>query len=578
MVRLCKPAPNVSSKQSLISNTGGHQAERQAKYVIIRKICPNCGEHSLRNDRKFNKQVSFCERYKTDFIKVIKPINISLQTRMHGYRSPSLPRRISHRDGMSAESNSRGSLKNVECDVPAPPMRGQKSPHPHRGSSRIREREGSLTSRVARAYESSESYRSVKSRDVSAPRNRPLESNMPCVREDNATTGPSLLEQKLEARSRRSSMTGNNLSSSRYSRSTIGVSNSSMTSVGRKSPTPSRRHSAEFTTSKSVCSTRSRGRSATSRSRAESASLRRGSTEDYGISRHSPSLLEKKLQASTGSSERSVTSTSRRSSMTGNNLSSSRYSRSTIGVSNSSTMSLGPKSPTASRRHSTELTSSKSVCSTRSRGRSVTSRSKPSSKSMEYKRSISRRHSAEITSCSAVCNMNMKRHGSAPHPSQLTRKSSNHSEVKDERRKFDSSTDSATSSEEEQRKSSGRSLFSSRTRGSSRCKTRNDAKSRGRSRSKPRDDGNPIFSVGRSFANSISRQRSLSRSASRVLSTTSTMDGGCDAEPCPQRYEVPFNPSTGACNYHPEFTIALKNKGGKGGWRIIAECCPKCVE
>lgn len=52
MIRLCKPASNPSS-QSLLNADN-----QQAKYTIVRKICPMCGEHSLRNDRKFNKQVS----------------------------------------------------------------------------------------------------------------------------------------------------------------------------------------------------------------------------------------------------------------------------------------------------------------------------------------------------------------------------------------------------------------------------------------------------------------------------------------------------------------------------------------
>ena len=50
MVRLCKPA---SSSQSLLS-PDDEQVQRNGKYIIIRKICYRCGEHSLRNERKLD--------------------------------------------------------------------------------------------------------------------------------------------------------------------------------------------------------------------------------------------------------------------------------------------------------------------------------------------------------------------------------------------------------------------------------------------------------------------------------------------------------------------------------------------
>ena len=34
------------------------RAKPQFMYVIVRKTCPMCGEHSLRNERKFQKVVS----------------------------------------------------------------------------------------------------------------------------------------------------------------------------------------------------------------------------------------------------------------------------------------------------------------------------------------------------------------------------------------------------------------------------------------------------------------------------------------------------------------------------------------
>lgn len=45
-----------------------------------------------------------------------------------------------------------------------------------------------------------------------------------------------------------------------------------------------------------------------------------------------------------------------------------------------------------------------------------------------------------------------------------------------------------------------------------------------------------ILLTRKSFSNSLTRRRSLSRNASRVLKTTSTMDGNMDAEPCMHRY------------------------------------------
>ena len=484
---------------------------------------------------------------------------------------------------MSAESSGRGSFKNDDCDI--------------RGSSRVRERDDSLAYRDSKAHEALDSYHSGKNRDTSASRNR-----------GHYASGPSSLEQKLEAsrlsrdrgetsRSRRSSMTKHNRSSSSYSRST----------TEQKSSEPSQRYSSlrgidsvdsRPTLLEQKLETRSQscGRSATSRSRRSSMTDHKYEEQKSSVSsrRHSseitslrgidpidsrPSLLEQKLETRTQSCGRNATSRSRRSSMTDDKRSSSSYSRSSVAVSKSSTKSLRPKSSVPSRRHSAEVTSSRSICSTRSRARSVTSRRRMSSEvtseydvnsqssaadksarsnSVGHKSSISRRHSTEVSGSRSVCNMKVKRYDTAPLSCQP-----------DEMKKSDNNTESVTSSEEEQHISRGRSFLSSVARSYSR--------SRGRSRSKPRgDDDNSILSLGRSFVRSISRQRSLSRSASRVLTTTSAMDGGYDDEPCPQRYEVPFNPSTGACNYHPEFTIALKNKGGKGGWRIIADGCPKC--
>lgn len=207
---------------------------------------------------------------------------------------------------------------------------------------------------------------------------------------------------------------------------------------------------------------------------------------------------------------------------------------------------------------------------------------------------ISRRHSAEITSSKSVCNMKFHRHDSAPEPTtSVLKKSNNGNETSKHtgsmnrmNSKQSVATASVTSSEEDhQAQGRGRSLFSpAHSRCRSKSKNRNDTScerslfSRGRSKSKsrPNIEENSIFSAGRSFANSLTRRRSLSRGATKVLKTTSTMDGNQDSEPCMQRYEVPFNPSTGRCNYHPEITLAVKNGGVRGGWRIVSQGCPRC--
>lgn len=58
MVRLCKPVTTSSTSQSVLSPHGERVEEDIIKYVVIRKICHLCGEHSLRNERKLDAKVS----------------------------------------------------------------------------------------------------------------------------------------------------------------------------------------------------------------------------------------------------------------------------------------------------------------------------------------------------------------------------------------------------------------------------------------------------------------------------------------------------------------------------------------
>ena len=389
--------------------------------------------------------------------------------------------------------------------MPSLPFELRESPLLRRSSSRVREFDGPLGSRTATTRETHASSHASMRREVSVPGTR-------------LSTG----------RSRRSSMNDleqDNESSSSYSRS-VAVSNGT-----NKSSTLSRRHSSEVASSKSVCHrSSSRGKSASATRHLSG----RSNKIDAG---RSPSC----------------------------------HSR-----SNSTTRKmLEPKS-------STRITSSKSVCRNRSPERSERKSNKQdaqrshssdprasnayhgsSSKSLGRKSSsFARRHSAEVTTSKSDCNSNLNRHDSAPSSRQLPRRNSYHHNVPGTGSKTRRTNKSTSSEEEDERSDGGRSLSTSRT-----CT---------RGRSKLRDDDKSIFSAGRSFANSLTRRRSLSRSASKVLKTTSTMDGGYDVEPCTQRYELPFNPSTGACNYHPEYIVAVKNSRATGGWKIISDDCPKC--
>ena len=215
---------------------------------------------------------------------------------------------------------------------------------------------------------------------------------------------------------------------------------------------------------------------------------------------------------------------------------------------------------------------------------------------------LSRRHSVEVVSSRSVCNPTSNRHGSAYDISSEGKNIYRRRLSVDEKsRHSDSTTKRVNSSHarslskesyahgEEKLKSQQKSLHTQQlfSPGQSKSKSMYDASisdlksfiSRGRSKSIARCErgDSSILSAGRSFARSLTRRRSLSRGASKVLQTTSEMDGNKDIEPCTQRYEVPFNPSTGKCNYHPEVTLAVKNGGLRGGWKIVTDSCPRCI-
>ena len=423
----------------------------------------------------------------------------------------------------------------------------------------------------------------------------PLGSRAATARE---TSAPKMRLSNGHSESRRSS-TGDiekgTKSSTSSSRSTVAASNGANKLIRHKSSVLSRRHSAEITSSKSVChGTGSRGRSVT-------ASRHQNGSSAANNSRRSPSC-----QSRSGS-DTNLTSKNRRSSMNDleeDNKSYSCSSRSTVAVSNGTNKSVRHKSSVLSRRHSAEITSSKSVChGTGSRGRSVSasryhserSNTSDAERSASYQsrsnsatnKSFERKSSTDITSSKSVCRTESRGRSVTSHQGTRSKK------YDPERRSRQSRTTNAVSNSSSKslgpkssphaRRHSAEitSSYSSDNMGLKRnnsSPSSPQSKACVRGRSKNREDDKSIFSAGRSFANSLTRRRSLSRSASKVLHTTSTMDGGYDVEPCTQRYELPFNPSTGACNYHPECIMAVKNSGPRGGWKILRDECPNCQE
>lgn len=231
-----------------------------------------------------------------------------------------------------------------------------------------------------------------------------------------------------------------------------------------------------------------------------------------------------------------------------------------------------------------------------------------SSRSVDTRSSISPRHSTDMASSKSVCNATYNCHGSNPerfsNPKSVSSHKSNASTTKVANKKCRKtssvSTASITSSEEDNRKKTrersqskygskeeSQSLKSFISRGRSTSRSKFDSSlsevksllSRGRSKSKSRAEDCSILTAGRrSFARSITRHRSLSRGAAKVLETTSDMDGNNDAEPCLHRFEVPFHPSTGRCIIHPDVTLAVRNDGLRGGWRIVCDSCPRCED
>lgn len=211
----------------------------------------------------------------------------------------------------------------------------------------------------------------------------------------------------------------------------------------------------------------------------------------------------------------------------------------------------------------------------------------------------SRRHSAEVSTSKSVYSSTYDRRASAPDTLRNTKSLLRTQPLIDDRSRSSKSTTRVMTSRSVASTTSNKEAhqrpYKSIERGRSKSRPKNAKEphnspslrsaasdiqsifSRGRSKSNSRAIGehNSVTSAAHSFTKNL-RRRSLSRGASKVLATTSEMDGNRDAEPGTQIYDVPFNPATGRCLYHSEIVLAVKNGVGRDGWKIVSLGCPKC--
>lgn len=340
-----------------------------------------------------------------------------------------------------------------------------------------------------------------------------------------------------------------------------------------------------------------------SRSTSRRESLRDSSSGllDRSVDRHSRgrSITCKTKSSRRGDRSVSVTSTLEKSSNSAKHRSSSRHQRPyEEKFSNSTSVGSHIMNTSLSRMHSTEALSTKSLCNLSSVRRDPAQRSLSNLEVIDLDMDAIKR---DLSSCLTSTVKRKDSKGTAKSISAVASSVTSSQKNIDARVRRESIAGSSHLRGRSKSKSKNGSYqmdrkedsMSSISRGKSKSKLKSNDHlseevsifSRGRSKSKARHnmqaseeaEENSFFSARRSFANSLTRRRSLSRNASRVLKTTSTMDGSKDAEPCIQLYEVPFNPTTGRCHYHPEISLAARDGGRKGGWRMVRDCCPKCI-
>eukprot|EP01082_Thalassiosira_pseudonana_P010053 g8753.t1 g8753 contig34:30329-32345(+) len=596
MIRLCKPvAPsnnNASTTSSHLlslkkkspkdesfdespasSSNGSEEGDDSAmpkfKYIIIRKTCPMCGEHNLRNERKMNKQ-SWAHGYEMPKLmerKSCKNTFVGLDTHHKFVRQSSCG---SHRNNYHPNSPyNNNSPKMLLTDTPCT--------------------QASTPPSVYSNYSPTETKQRSKKDFTEAVRMGIKSGNLP--------PPPTHFHREAPSRGRASSRSVVNASAfekkgslrsvSRDSVRTTMTTQESGRTVARDSSLSSRRNRDS-----SVNSERRRlqgaipdqkGRLLPSSSSTEVLSQSRqrshsqSSRKSVGYSRrHTLDGTAVSTTTTTPSSSSNRRLSRRHSSITSNALglgngsdhcSAADSASSTVYRSNTQRRSREP-SPSRSRERS----------SSRSRAPSATRSVTPSS------------HTPSSSSASVKTMPYSARSVASPKPSSSKPKHTTPSFFRGRAASVLSSSmpditsdSSGGASMKEETIIRGRSLFSKNSNNGSRSRSRSNASKLQDHISKhsaTNDDNDTATetvasSAMRSFKNSI-RRRSLSRNSKRVLKTTSSMDGHEDDEPSTLRYEVPFNPSTGKCNYHSDVSLAVKNTGGRGGWKIIRDECPKC--
>lgn len=522
MIRLCKPSRLVPSEDEESS-----RLKPQLGYVVVRKTCPMCGEHSLRNERKFSKvkraqgyqqperQPQQVERHVEYYRSSASTVSTAIESPPS---SPDANKRISSSNSVHGALISSGSTvtrsKNLEDRfaatgerLPLPPVRNSRSLRESYASVDSNEslRTPGLAGKVVR-----DGPNASTRREKSVPRSTSR-------RESVLKSASNESERPMECRSRGRSITSKTKSSRREDDSaSVSPSLEWSKSIRHRSSSRRHRHTEErFSSSVSVgphstktsFSRKNSNDALTARSLCHLTSSRRGSAP------HSFSNLETIYGGNDFDFDRNDRefSSFKASTMKRNEYESSVDNLSEDAASLSS--------------------SQKNIESPVHRRRSILSSSHMGGRS----KSRSKNESSQI-------------------------------DQKEERSLF-SRGRSKSKPKINHAQSEEVSIFS---------RGRSKSKSRRNTPTEEETEETSIFSARRSFANSLTRRRSLSRNASRVLKTTSTMDGNKDAEPCIQLYEVPFNPMTGRCHYHPEISLAVRAGGKKGGWKMVRDCCPKC--
>ena len=571
MVRLCKPSPNSAAKNPkllktsspsndnspIASDTSSDEEDRvspQYKYIIIRKICPMCGEHSLRNERKFNKPVwahgyeapKLLERMASKEIFVGTDIHIAKRGSLgsgggtSGQRSgssgigssgyaPDCPRSLGT-TGWSPSSSPSDSpsstAMNQRRTMPTPPS----ADIPSRGRSLHRENSGySVHTAVIPRRDSS--LHSTRTHNVATNNRREFLSERLAAREqgrDSSLTSRRTTRTTMSsaARERDSSLTSSRRIDKARDSSLCSSRGTRLTTLDDDYDRQQHQYHRQRSSSRnSVRTSRSIGR------RHQDLPL---STNELGGGVGSANVKDnaifhpKNYHANHHNHDRKEEPRGR--TLTSHLSNSTRRSLSASSKKTMKTTPAGHRSSKNEKGYSSNEANNEYPCPEerkRAEGKSPFFSSPSLSKKAP---------SADSHYYGASDDRNEIKQGGSKSGQSLAKRISSHMH----------------------RKNSDGSSTSHNTSTTANTSDSSDA------------------SAASTSAGSLTRRRSLSRKASRVLKTTRIMDGTKDEEPCTMRYEVPFHPVTGTCNYHPEVCLAVKNRGGRGGWKIVREECPKC--